>query len=87
MYCFLSTRRVLSRGSAFSLVLTLSELEKQYSDSVHLVQCFPNCGAVGPCGQLGGPRDPLTSAHHVCCNISFVILYILIHLIILLLQF
>ena len=51
------------------------------------MQCFPNCGAVDPCGLPGGPRDPLTSAHHVYCNGSLVIFYILIHLIIILLPF
>ena len=52
-----------------------------------LTQCFPNCGAVDLCGPVGGPRDPLESVHHVCCNSSFVIFYILIHLIIFLLPF
>ena len=52
-----------------------------------LEQGFPNCGAVDPCGPPGGSRDPLTSAHHAYCNSSFVIFYILIHLIIFLLPF
>ena len=53
----------------------------------HLMQCFPNCGAVDPGEPPGGPRDPLTNAHHICCSSSFAIFYILIHLITLVLPF
>ena len=52
-----------------------------------LDQCFSNCGAVDPWEPPGGPRDPLTNAHHIYCNSSFVIFYILIHLITFVLPF
>ena len=55
----------------------------QKVQTVPLRLCFPNWGAVDPCG----PRGPLPSAHHICCNSSFVFFYILLHLITFVLPF
>ena len=43
------------------------------SRHVPLKQCLPNCDAVDSCEPLRDSRDPLTKAHHVYCNSSFVI--------------
>ena len=77
---------VISIGNGGPMCIACS-LFIRWINSVPLVQCFPNCGAVDPCVPPGGLRDPLTSAHHVCCNSSFVILDILIHLITFVLPF
>ena len=51
-----------------------------FSSSASSRAVLPKLWCCGSLWTTRGPRDPLTSTHHVCCNSSFVIYYILTQL-------